>query len=345
MRKYFQKLVHFSIWPLIILVLAIVPYVHSDPFMDFGTKQNYSWKYHFQRLGDLSTKKLINSNVHYNSFIFGSSRTVSLYACYLNKIIPNSSFFHYGNWGESIGGIESKLELLDTLGYEIDNVIIYLDSDFTFIGDGECKEDEHYLVTKKKKFEYLISHFKSYYKHFSIDKLKILLGLKISGEGFPNWDSDLITNDSKHNCEDPRILLNYSINIDGPTLRNRIDSLAKTGFFYKRSLVQEYTENQISKSEKEILLKIQKNLDKHSTDYYIIITPLYDQQKFSLADSQILKDIFGEKVYDFSGINSITNNLYNYPDRNHFQDYISKIMIDSIFSKQTINHIYTNQGK
>src|SRR6185369_17091608 len=112
-----------------ILLLAVIPptllYIERDVYSDFGNYKNYSWKYNFQGLGDISTKKLINSSIAYNSFIFGSSRSAELYACYLNKKIKNARFFHYANWYETIGGIYAKLKLLDSLKYHLDNVIIY----------------------------------------------------------------------------------------------------------------------------------------------------------------------------------------------------------------------------
>lgn len=310
--------------------LLIIPYIHSDPYMDYGKKQNYSWKYSFQQLGDISTKKLLNSSTKYNSFIFGSSRSTSLYACYLNEIFPDSRFFHYANWSETIGGICNKLDLIDSLGYRIDNVIIYIDTDATFQGKGKCNITDHYLVTKSGKFDYLKSHLVSFYLNMTFDKIKILFGCKISGAIFPNWNSDLTTNDPNHSCNDPDILLNYSKINDSQKLRDKIDSLRTRGFFYKRPLAQQYKEDQISESEKNILLKIKKLFTIHSTKYYIVITPLYDQLKFSCGDQEILTILFDNRLFDFSGINRYTNNEYNYLDERHFQPYISKCMIDSI---------------
>src|ERR1041385_3175954 len=67
-----------------ILVLAVIPptvlYIKRDVYCDFGNHKNYSWKYNFQGLGDISTKKLVHSTIPYNSFVFGSSRCVELYA-------------------------------------------------------------------------------------------------------------------------------------------------------------------------------------------------------------------------------------------------------------------------
>ncbi len=76
--------------------------------------------------------------------------------------------------------------------------------------------------------------------------------------------------------------------------------------------------------------KIKKICEKHHTRYYIVITPLYDQLKFDSSDMQLISKSFGDRVFDFSGINDITNNQYNYHDRVHFLPYISKNMADKI---------------
>jgi hypothetical protein len=328
MKKFVHRILGFFILLIFSFSFIFWTYFKADPYMDFGSNNNYSWKYFFQQLGDLSTKKLISSNHAYNSFIFGSSRTTSIYACYLNKIIPGSDFFHFGNWNETIGGIYSKLKVLDSLGYSIDNVMIYLDTDYTFYDDGKNHVTDHYLMTKKKKQDYLFTHFNSYYKNLTTDKIKILLDMPVEGNIFPNWKSDPHTNDPKHCCGDHNTLVNYP-KIDFSS-DHKIDSLRKAGILYHRSPDQQYKKSQISETEKDILYNLMNLLKKHGTNYYAVITPLYDQYKFSHEDLAILKDVFGDRLHDFSGINQFTIHEYNYPDGKHFQPYISKCIIDSI---------------
>jgi len=333
---FLKRIAQFLIIPLIVSGILCSLYIKADPFSDFKQENNYSWKYFFQGLGDLATKKLINSNINYNSFIFGSSRSAGVYACYLQHKIPKSVFFHYSDWTETIGGTYNKLKFVDSLGYKIDNVFWYIDTDCTFRNSGADKDNNHYLLIGKKKQDYLLYHFKSYYKSIfkfspnSTDKIKILLGLPVKGEIYPNWNSDLFTNDPNHNCDTVNFA-NYSKSNINSKLISRIDSLKGTGFFYKRDTIQQYNSAQISENEKEILLKISEIFNKHKTNYYIVITPLYDQKKFNQSDYDILKMFFGNRLYDFSGINDITNNEYNYRDRTHFQYCISKGIIDQIF--------------
>ncbi|MFU8844590.1 MAG: hypothetical protein ACNA7V_12375 [Bacteroidales bacterium] len=315
-----------------IVAIPTFLYIKRDLYYDFGVKDNYSWKYFFQQLGDISTKKLLVSTIDYNGFIFGSSRSTSVYACYLQKKIPDTRFFHYANWNETIGGIERKLLLIDSLGYTIDHVVIYIDTDYSFADNGLVHANDHYLLTSQKRNKYLFSHYKSFFTNMSMDKLKLLLGLKIEGDGFPDWESDLYTNDPNQLCKDS-IIARYGDIEDSPAHRNTIDFLKDIGFLYERPGHQLYLPSQISDLEKSVLYNIKSLFEKHNTNFYVILTPLYDQLKFSMADQKILEDCFGDNLYDFSGINDITNNIYNYPDRKHFQRYISKFILDSVVKR------------
>ena len=296
--------------------------------MDFGKHENYSWKYYYQSLGDIATKKLLSSSVKYNSFIFGSSRATSLYACYLQKEIPKSIFFHYANWNEPIGGIYDKIKLLDSLGYTLENVFVYLDTDYTFLNDGEGRK-ENYLLAHENRYAYYLEHYKTFFSNFDLNKVKILLGLRPDLESFPNSESDKDTNDPFHVCSDS-IMNSYGNSPFTKVYLHRMDSLKKTGFFYSRSKSEIVKDQQVSVGEKAIMKKIRQLFNKHDTKYYIIITPLYDQMKFNSSDMQAIQESFGERVFDFSGVNKITSNEYNYHDLKHFQPYVSKNIVDSI---------------
>jgi hypothetical protein len=254
-----------------------------------------------------------------------------LYGCYLQRKIPNSKSFSYGNWNETIGGIYEKIRLLDSLGYSLNNVFIYLDTDCTFEANGQTRYYDHYLLTKENKYKYLVRHYNDFASRLNLDCFKILIGksIKPSSKFYASGISDPITNDFSHICSDSIINSYGNTNFTGDYIK-RIDSLKKAGFFTSRSKNQRFLEQQISPAEAEILKKIMGILGKHHTSYYVVITPLYDQFKFNKADIEYLRKFFGNRLYDFSGINTFTQNEYNYPDKRHFLPYISKRIIDSI---------------
>jgi len=118
MRPFISKLIIF-LFPLLAIIFL---YVRADPYFDFFEYENLSWTYSFQELGDISTKKLLKTDIEYNSFILGSSRTVSAYACYMEKEIKGAKFFHYAGWGERIGAVyENAWARQSTVWYQLSN--------------------------------------------------------------------------------------------------------------------------------------------------------------------------------------------------------------------------------
>ena len=328
MKQFLKRIFVIAVVPLFIILFFSILYLKQDVYYDFRGYKNYSWKYNFQSLGDISTKKLLRSKTNYNTFIFGSSRTVSIYACYVQSKIKNSKVFHYGSWNETIGGIYEKMKLIDSLGYHLENTIIYLDTDYTFSGDGTPQPNDHYLLTHENKWKYFFDHFQSYFSGVDLNKFKILLGYKVEGEIFPNWESDNITNDY-YPCSDSLVHVYGERKITKEYYKS-IDSMVKVGFLYKRSSTQKFKERQISSSEKVTINKMINLLNKHHTKYYVVITPLYDQLKFNDTDMELLKNTFAENLYDFSGINNFTEDKLNYHDKKHFLPYVSKQILDSI---------------
>jgi hypothetical protein len=245
----------------------------------------------------------------------------------VQRKLKDSHAFHYGNWNESIGGILEKVKLLDSLGYSLSNVIIYLDTDHTFDDDGAAKPYDHYLVAHTSPLHSRIDHFQGFIS--DVANLGILAGHRPPKSEFPDWHSDTVTNDPSHICSDS-ILRSYGNRVLTPTDSARIDSMRQSGFLYARDNTQKYLGNQISATEISMIRDLAQILERHRSNIYVVITPLYDQMKFSEDDMSVLRAAFGQHLYDFSGINAITDNDYNYPDRKHFRPVISKEIIDSI---------------
>jgi hypothetical protein len=335
MQKAFGiKLLKFSFVALIIFAIQFLLYFRADPYDDFKVKSNYSWKYSFQSLGDVSTKSLLASKRKHNSFIFGSSRSTGVYACYLEDKIPDSKFFHFASWNETIGGIHRKLVLIDCLKYSIDNVVIYIDTDFTFKGEGKCSELEHYLVLGESKYGYYWKHFQHFFSIVGVDKIKILFGKEPGERLYPNYQSDPIRNDHNHICKD-LVIRDYGVIKSKTKYYKKIDSVRNNNNRFNRLGYETSSEKkQISNGEELMLSEIKKIFTKHNTNFKIIITPLYDQVKFHSKDIESLNSIFEYKIYDFSGKNYITDDIYNYADPLHFNKSISKQIIDSVFKNK-----------
>ena len=339
MRRFAAMLLSFLSPFLFFLMVVGIRYYQTDPYFDFGPYPNYSWKYNFQILGDLSTKKLLESDKNYNSFIFGSSRSTAYYACYLEHQLPGSRFFHFASWTESIGGMEKRFRLIDSLGMHAANVFFIIDPDFTFLNDGSISPMDHYLLTGKSRFTYLAEqHFKQFLDKPSRDKTAIFSGQLPSGATLVNWSSDLRTNDANHTCS-PEVLDAYKINKPiSDSLRRK---LYESGAMHPRSGIVKYLPDQISKSEEFSLMAISDLIRKHHSNCRVIINPAYEQVKLSRRDSLLLRKYLGNFIYDFSGINRFTLNERNYTDGKHFQHHTGKEILDEVF-KGNRNNVSRN---
>jgi hypothetical protein len=80
-----------------------------------------------------------------------------------------------------------------------------------------------------------------------------------------------------------------------------------------------------------MLKEIKEILVKHHTRYKIILSPIYDEMKFSQEDLRVLKAIFGDHVYDFTGENAITRSKYNWYETKHFRTFIGDSILNQIY--------------
>jgi len=63
---------------------------------------------------------------------------------------------------------------------------------------------------------------------------------------------------------------------------------------------------------------IQKILTKNNASFKIVMSQNYDQEKLDPFDQAYLNKLYGTaNVFDFSGINSFTNNVDNYYETAH----------------------------
>jgi hypothetical protein len=315
----------------------VIIYIVKDPYCDFGWKDHYRFNQYFHIPGDMSVKRLENEKRNDNTFIFGSSRAVPLYACYVKyKIFNNSNNvkpFHFSTWSESIGGIYSKMNYLNQRGIVIKNCILLIDNKNTFLNHGKIKQNNHYLLTGKSKSYTIIDHFIHFFYYSGKrlpENIEILFGLKKKND--INF-ADLETNDLFHTCS----LYNRKHVFDTTLFYKSIPINHEKPNFYPINKQDKRTKNQIFINELTYLKKIKNIFIKNKTNYVILIAPMYNQKKFSVKDEKIINAIFDKRVIDFSGVNSITQNIDNYSSISHYYPYIGKIMIDSLSKSNLLN--------
>jgi hypothetical protein len=84
----------------------------------------------------------------------------------------------------------------------------------------------------------------------------------------------------------------------------------------------------------QMLSNIRQLLMKHHTNYRIVINPLYNQVEMSPGDLKVLHGMFvQDNVYDFSGINKLTQSYTNYYETSHYRPHVAREIMNIIYSR------------
>ena len=177
--KNFFRFILFCFGPFLVILLA--GYFYFDPFKVL-TKYNdkdfcYDSLPHINMNRDYMSTELFLKNYstyHYNSFIFGSSRSLSYKPETWKKYLkPDDSPYSFDAFSESINSICNKLKFLDARHVKIDNALVVICRDWSF-RKGASTNDKHPLVSGENKLIFygtcLLNYFnlkflKAYYTY------------------------------------------------------------------------------------------------------------------------------------------------------------------------------------
>lgn len=296
MKSFLKSIALFTL-PLIIIIGV---YVISDPFDVFFYEPTLAEQDKFGADNDYHTTRDLKAFADvekFNSFIIGNSRSTAFLPSHLEAIIPDSRFFNYGTPGESILNILGKLELIESLNLEIDNVLILIDDqvlknpDNSFY-DGQGMEYLHHPSTSTQTYlSYGYHGIKSYLQDFYFIRD---LDYKLTGEYKPYMQGYL---------KDP----------------NAENGVPEGYVFPKRDLAGTISEQKLVFSDIEKLGAIRDLLNRNNCNVTVLIPPTYDQIYFAPKNLKLLKFFFGdENVHDFSGVNNYSTPLENFYEQGHF---------------------------
>lgn len=324
------------------LWLLCLCYLITNPFKVFGGYDTY-YKDDVVSFGVsnrdfLSTEAFIHNygKYNYDSFVFGSSRSLSFQCSDWERYI-NSPAFHFDASGESIYGILTKLRFLRDCNVKIKNCLIILDSNAL----SQTVNSEGYSYIKhpslshesrvKFHFEFLRLFLNN---QFFIPYFAYLTGKKIPDffeypavTGKWTYKYNRLTNDIIYSGQEKMITENAD-----DYYGNK-----QTVFYSRDTLSQKFYGRIIHKEQAEMLNEIKHVLLAENTDYSIVLYPDYDLKKYDNDDLYELKRIFEEnRIYDYSGINKYTKNLENYIDNIHARSRVGNLILSEIYSKKSI---------
>lgn len=334
-----KTILQISVTAIPILALLIM-YITDDPYKVLYSYGKYT-DYYAQDMPQVSVNRdfasteifLLNyKQQKYNSFVFGSSRSLFIHCPEWEKYIKGSCF-HYDGSAESLFGIAGKLRLLNRLNVHIKNCIIVLDPALLSITGNESShlKMKHPLVSgeSRLKFQYVfLSTFLS--NKFFMPYIAAKLGLEA-----PDWlefptffgklgfHYDTLTNDV------------YFSSVDAQLKADENGFYEKyAGVFSPRdSSKRNIMEPVISARQKEMLNDVFNILKSDNADYKILIYPNYNEKRFNPDDLKALEEIFGnETVFDYSGVNKFTIDSHNYYDSVHCRPIVGEQILREIYN-------------
>ena len=334
MKRYLIRILLFLGLP--ILVLLAVYYI-TDPFK---TLRPFSLQYFDDTNRDyLSTELFLRNDsvYHYNSFIFGSSRCCGFNTYHWKHYLPEGSRqFMFQAWGETLTGIEEKIDYIDNNGNNIDNALVLFDIPGTFAKEQlpqSVVKIKHYKFSGQSKLAYQSLLF---YQFSQKPSKWISSVIQYSNPIMKTFPVDSISNDWGTNSK----LIDIYRQPQKDSLSNC--TVKSKAVFLKQ--IEHKTDDNIQVSNPLItedfykqLMHIKNVFDKHHTDYRIVVSPAYCYTHPSInpEDWAILQNIFGkDKVFNYSGKNDMTTDCYNFSDPNHFGSSVGWQIIEDIYNKQ-----------
>ena len=322
------------------LLSLLVFYFWQDPFKVIHHYDSYidSGKPYYIGLNRdyVSTENWVNHypEYKYDSYIFGNSRSLFYRIESWKNFIgePASKCYHFDASGETLYGLEKKLRFLAGQNAGIRHSLILLD----FYTLQHITNSEGHLFIKdprtsgQSRLAFQAAFLKSF---FSFNFFRTFFDLKLSGRIKQYMEDSII--DGRTFAYDK-----ISNEMTMPLLENLIETdpvryyEAHRALFYPRKPEQQVYDTVIGPAQIKLLESIHYILKADSSDYRIVVNPLYDQLKLNPADLRQLKNIFGNgNVFDLSGINWFTEDIHHYYETSHYRPYVADSIMALVYSE------------
>lgn len=330
MKTFLKHIFAFFLPFIIILICYFVfdPFKvvkHYDNYRTLGTGPALNRAYVSTMTYDQQYK-----TYHYDSFIFGNSRSLYYLIDEWKKHLPDTSVcYHFSASGGSVNGLYYKVKYIDDCGEKLRNALFIVDYQLLSRMDieGHLYSMPPILVGYRNFFSFHVDYIKNW---FDYDFLRYWTENKITG-AFTDPMKDYLVQRKNINEYDP---------ITNEEQHLSVDSLIRAGSYYKEKKIKEFSGEQhpsvsppvLTEEAKGRLQEIHDILVKQKTSYRIVISPLYDQIRLNPADEKVLSDIFGQgNIFNFSGVNKWTRDYHNYYETSHYRPNVAAEIMDSIY--------------
>lgn len=338
MKLFIKKIFLYFLIGTLPFILLIIGYIIFDPFRVVWQYDNYSNLHIIPNRDYVTTEMFLKNraNEKYNSIIFGSSRTLAFNPESWKKHIGKDSRpFIFDASGETIFGIYKKLIFLEKLNNELDKVLIIICPDLTFQTTTNSPGHlfiKHPATSKESWITFHLTFLKSYFNtyflraYYEYTFTKNIRPFMFDYIEFRNIYFHPITNSMT--IEDKEL----EINLDPEKYYKEREEI-----FWMRSESRQEYDAFIGLTQEKMLAEISRILTEKNSDFKIIISPLYEQKEINEKDLAKLNEIFGRnRVFNFSGINEITQNSRNYYESSHYRPSVGDSILSYIYQNQSL---------
>lgn len=331
MKPFLKRVLRFLLLPIIVIVLLIVGYFIFDPLRVLYPHDTYTHTHANRDFYSIETFNKRYPQQKYNSFIFGSSRTLGYSPTSWKKYLGEGSTpFMLDGYGDNIYGIYHKIKYLDSLNVDIQNTLVILDADATFANTKPLKGflyTKHPLISGESMLSFQLEQFMAYFNlNMALRYYVYRLG------GVKNDFVYSYLNNMRASVDS--ISNELRLTVFDKQIEENPEKFFSRRVFYERPEKPVINGCQIKDEQYRMLTEIIGIFRKHDTDYKIIIGPDYDQRKYCEEDMNILYKLFGkDNVYDFSGKNEITESKFNYYENSHYRPHVGDSIMKYIYNK------------
>ncbi len=316
------------------LIVAAALYLVFDPFevvrrhdRHYGDPRViYNWDY--------NQTEVLRENYprrHFDSYIFGSSRSKAFLPDDWREHLGTGRVFHYAAMSETLFGIERKLAFLDRHGMDLHNCLLVMDRELLAQAGNSTGHlfIKHPEVSGGSGAEFHLTFFQAFINPpYLLGYLAGKMGLSAgrltpvtmfyapNGSIYDPIQGDLSLLVAERNIgRDP----------EGFYAHQRAT-------FYPRSATGVVSPPVIDAARLELLRSMARIFAAHGTRVRVVLSPLYDQVAMNPADVAVLRRLFGnDNVFDYSGRNRLTAEIRNYYEPSHFRTHVARAILDDIY--------------
>ena len=335
MKKFLLKLLIYLSVPIAIIATYFVndPFkvlYHYDQYYKSGISENIV----SLNKDYVSTQHFINNyqKYPYDSYIFGSSRSIHVHIDDWMKHINAKQCYHFDATAETLFGVERKVAFIHRMGMPIKNALFVLDYSILRKIDNGHKHlyIKHPAISGEGMVAFQLSFFKDFLEPAFLNQYIYYL---FTRKANPKKD------EIQYIIKQHSVVLYDSVSNElqyqwlEDIIRRNPDSFYNGKRFYARDHSLRYYNRIIGENRTKMLMNIKRILDEDHTNYRILINPLYDQMKLDTNDMKVIVRVFGkENVFDFSGVNDITDDRRNFYEISHYRPQVAARMLDTAYA-------------